>query len=177
VIGYESWNEARDFRLQVTLSSINASWLGSYPGGDEVLRVLLEKWPLFLDRTAPQQVTRLAIRTVNRLVKPWNTIESVCGDFRTWNALPEMGTPRLPLLHFHRMGAPGSVPVQIQLGQILEEPRGTSPLAVILDVDAWTDGNWTAAEFPLSSLFQQVRDGKNQAFFASFTEGADAWLR
>lgn len=176
LVGYESWNSNRNFRVQATLVGVNFAWVGTYPGGDKVLDIVTEAWARFLANVQPIEVTRVAIRNINRMSRPWSDVESVCQDFRSWYPLLEMGAPKTPLLHFHRLAFEEPYQTHAQIGQILEEPRDGGGLNVVLDIDCWTEGAWKADNLPLGDLFANLRNRKNIAFFESFREGSDLWM-
>lgn len=145
--------------------------LKSYVGGDRLIAESLRFWSMFVERTHPALVNRVAFRYINRLELPFRT-----GDkFRTYLTSP----PELP------EGAPQNVSEFLSrvVGHDLPTESvavvtqrltfaGTGTPVVVIDVDVFREGQFSVDPGELRPILESLRVIRNQTFFSLLTEEA-----
>jgi uncharacterized protein (TIGR04255 family) len=145
--------------------------LKSYIGGDRLIAESLRLWSMFVERTHPVLVNRVAFRYINRLELPLRT-----GDtFRRYLTSP----PELP------EGAPQSV--SEFLSRVVGHDLPTESVAVVtqrltfaktgipivvIDVDVFRAGRFSVDPGELRPILDSLRVIRNRTFFSLLTEEA-----
>ena len=145
-----------------------------YPGWTVFKNEVLRLWRPYLETVKPFGVARLGLRTINRIP----LAGSQAGP-PEWNqvlrAVPEalqVSQTRTGLMTVETYRAGGSA-VEARLVRATEDgPEG--PIAII-DVDVWQP-IVLAAAVDIGDAIEQLRETKNDLFFASLAEGLDKKL-
>ena len=147
------------------------SRLAPYTEWEAVFSEASRLYRIFVEAGHPEEVTRIAVRYINRLLLP----EEQVGDFSPFLAAP----PPLPkeisslLTNFltrvqvrdPATGVEGTITQTIQQGAV--EPN---KVPVILDLDFFELGSRSPAPEAVLPRFATLREHKNKYFFASITE-------
>jgi len=161
---YRTQGEIAQFRVD----GFTFSKLARYTTWGEVSSEALRLWKVYLDLANPRQVSRVAVRYINRMLLP------DVKDLGEYLAEP----PKLPL--------PASKRIREFLTRVIVEddkrnasaiivqalePR-TDPetISLLLDVDAFRDVALGADDPALPAIFGELRQLKNEIFFASITD-------
>lgn len=177
LIGYRFTSDDKKRILQARTNGFTFSRLPQYDRWGPFCQEARELWRLYVQSTRPEQVTRVAVRYINRLELP-----VPIPDFSAYlRNVPEV-SPDLPQglsgfllqLKIPQTDLPNGMLV-INEGLLRsEDPRRA---AVLLDIDVFhsaelapdADGVWDALE--------GLHDRKNQAFEASITERTRELIR
>jgi uncharacterized protein (TIGR04255 family) len=155
--------------VQFRVDGFTFSKLERYTTWSDVFSEALRLWAIYVRVAEPAEVVRIAVRYINRLQVP------VPAEIRDYlEAPPELPSPisqqlrqflcRLVIDDATR----NSSAVIVQATEPLIGPQAIS---VLLDIDAFKESLAVAPEDPrLPDMFQQLRDLKNEIFFASITE-------
>jgi uncharacterized protein (TIGR04255 family) len=157
--------------VQVQRGGFSFSRLAPYTNWDDLIAGANAAWGKYVQIAKPRRVTRIAVRTINRIELPRPT-----GDLREWiRIVPEL-PPSLPQ-SISEMFVRFVVPVPLeQAVVILTEtlPAGQvtgDRLSAILDVDVFRE-----AEFPIDdrlwAALKPLRRVKNEFFFECLTPRA-----
>jgi uncharacterized protein (TIGR04255 family) len=166
-IGFALQSADRLHVVQVQRGGFTFSRLRPYVDWDQLVGAAKGAWDQYVRIAKPRRVTRIAVRTLNRIELPIPT-----GDLRQWvRIVPDMpeGLPQSISEMFVRFVVP--VPAE-QAVVILTEtlpvvPATEGRVAVILDLDVVC-----AAEFSVDGVWaavQPLRSIKNKFFFECVT--------
>jgi uncharacterized protein (TIGR04255 family) len=141
--------------------------LKPYTGWDSLLPRVLELWDTYVSIAKPEHVSRIALRYINRLDVPVGQ----GADFSTYlRAAPEVPA-ELPqaVSGFHTVV---TIVDQDQgtMANISQQLLQSSPLAIMLDIDAYSNGPFSADRESIKPVLERLRDFKNRIFFESLTE-------
>ena len=141
--------------------------VGSYMGGDALLREALRLWSEFGEVAHPASVIRIALRYLNRLELPMKADD----DFNMFLTTPPDLPPEAPqrfssfLSRIVAHEAERSVIVTQKLD------LGAPPTApILLDIDAFLVGDFPAHQLELLPHLESLRELKNRVFFSLLTE-------
>ena len=138
------------------------SWEGLFPQA-------MELWRLYSSTAKPDVITRLAVRYINRIVLPPGAVA-----FETYLRAVPVIPPELPqyissFLTRVTIHNP-ETNMAAHVVQALEESAPGSQLAVILDIDAFKEGEFSTNDPRIEQTFDQLRAFKNLIFFNSLTD-------
>lgn len=145
--------------------------LHPYTSWEDVFPQAWDLWSRYIETSAAEFVTRIALRYINLLTLP--TPVRDLGDYLT-------APPRTP------EGVEGSIAsfltrvvVNIPqnglaaiITQALEKPAEPGSVRVILDIDAYKQEELDLTDASIREVFHDLRDLKNKIFFNSITEDA-----
>ncbi len=162
--------------VQTRLDGFTFSRLAPYeqwePFRDEARRL----WSLYRERVGPAEVTRLAVRYINRFDLPGAKIE-LKDFFRT---TPEI-SPDLPQLlssFFLRMVIPqDDLHGHLLINQTIVPPGKPDVTSVVLDIDLFRDLELPNNEEEIWRFFEQLHTRKNDVFEACITDRARELIR
>jgi uncharacterized protein (TIGR04255 family) len=161
---YQSKGEVAQFRLDgFTFSKIE-----KYTTWEEVFGEAVRLWRLYLELAKPRQVSRVAVRYINRMRLPAVT------DLGKYLEAPPLLPAPIPqvirefLARFSVEDAERSVSAAIV--QALEPRVDPSNLTLLLDIDAFREMRELPDDPLVLSVFERLRQLKNEIFFATITE-------
>jgi uncharacterized protein (TIGR04255 family) len=155
---------------QFRTDGFTVNHLAPYSSGDALLTDALDLWPLYQTIAKPQAVTRIALRYINRLELPYRPGDDFTRFLTTPPDLP-VPAPRTVSSFLSRIVAHES-PATVIVTQRLEGVPGNGPPTVLIDIDAFQDGQLPSSRHDLAERFQQLRGLKNRTFFALLTDEA-----
>ena len=175
-IGFVRKDEAEKQVSQFRLDGFTFSRLTPYeswePFRDEAKRL----WCLYRERTAPVEITRVAVRYVNRFDIPGTQIE-LKDYFRT---SPEI-SPDLPQSlagFFMRIMIPqDDLKAQLLINETIIPPPAPGLVSIVLDIDLFRDKDVPNSEAEIWSLLEQLRTRKNEVFKACITERTERLIQ
>jgi uncharacterized protein (TIGR04255 family) len=165
-LGYRYKAEAEIAQFRV--DGFTFSKLARYTTWGEVSREAFRLWKVYSDLAKPRQVSRVAVRYINRMLLP------DVKDLGEYLVEP----PKLPL----------PVPKRIRefltrvyveddkrnasavIVQALEQRLERETISLLLDIDAFRDVALESDDPALPAIFGELRHLKNEIFFASITE-------
>jgi uncharacterized protein (TIGR04255 family) len=147
------------------------SRLNPYSSWEEVFSEAWLLWKLYLETARPVEISRLAVRYINRLSLPGTNLDLY---MKTGPVLAE-GWPsdigaflsRLVLLDLENQ-------ITINIVQLLEPQTdpNQSVFPVIFDIDAFQDVSLSADDVTIAERFAKLRETKNRIFFEGLTPEA-----
>jgi uncharacterized protein (TIGR04255 family) len=161
---YQSGTEIAQFRL----NGFTFSKIAPYTTWEEVFGEATRLWDIYVSVCEPRQVSRIAVRYINqmRLDAPVNLRDYLEAP----PILPEPIPPHIReflsriQVEDQRRGASAVIV------QALEPQMDSSVISVLLDIDAFREVSIAPKDASMRPMFQQLRELKNEIFFASITE-------
>jgi uncharacterized protein (TIGR04255 family) len=161
---YQAGTEVSQFRVDgFTFSKIE-----QYTTWEEVFGEAFRLWGFYVELAKPKQLSRVAVRYINRMKISGNRN---INDFLV--APPILPQPVSPLIldfltRVHvaderRRSAAAVV-------QALESQLDPNVMSLLLDIDAYHEDALAPLDPRVPSLFQQLRELKNEIFYACITE-------
>ena len=136
---------------------------------DEALRL----WEFHESVSRPAQIERLGLRFINRISLPVG--DNRFEDYIQPHAQPpqNLDLPFHGFFHFDRFAVPG-YPYDINIVRTIETPQDPrlQGIAIILDIDVYSDRRFELREELLLSRLAEMRWLKNKVFFGSVTQKA-----
>jgi len=163
---YQSQTQATVAQFRV--DGFTFSKLEPYTTWEEVFGEARRLWSLYVQVAQPFQVSRLAVRYINRLRLPAPAELS-----RYLSAPPVLPEPIPQTVREFLTRVVVDAPernLSAILIQALDAPLDPSTMQVLLDIDAFRASPMPAEDPSLSEIFEQLRALKNEVFFASITE-------
>jgi uncharacterized protein (TIGR04255 family) len=161
---YQSENEIAQFRF----NGFTFSKIAPYTTWDKVFGEACRLWGVYVEACDPKQVSRVAVRYINRM-----RLDAPADLHQYLESPPSLPAP-MPQTIREFLSR-----VQVEdrnrgasavIVQVLEPQVDSSVMSVLLDIDAFRDVNMTPNDPTMLSIFQQLRELKNEIFFASITE-------
>jgi uncharacterized protein (TIGR04255 family) len=154
--------------VQFRVDGFTFSKLARYTTWGEVSSEAFRLWNIYLDLAKPRQVSRIAVRYINRM-RLANVKE--LGEYLT-------EAPKLPLPAPQRIREfltrvyvdDDRRKASAIMVQALEPQIDPESISLLLDIDAFCEINEMPGDLGLLSAFGKLRDLKNEIFFASITE-------
>jgi uncharacterized protein (TIGR04255 family) len=161
----------------INASSIGVSRLAPYPGWNAFYKAASEVFSRVRKRTGYRQITRAAVRYVNRIDIPHgpdNNPSSIGDYLRVYYSGPTI----------LGMSAPSAYMTQAEFGSASDwakvivrimtvEPALIRHLSVVLDLDVFCDKGIPQQEAELEGFFTKMRDLKNTVFTDCITPAAE----
>lgn len=153
--------------VQMRQNGFTLNRLRPYTSWDELFPEAQRLWQQYFDASHPLEITRLAVRYINRIDIP-DRIESLADYLEAPPVVP-LGTPKmvsefLTRIVVHDPDAAASANVV----QVLEKGVDPNSVPIILDIDAYKHGSFDVAD--LVEAFESLHELKNRIFFAHITE-------
>jgi uncharacterized protein (TIGR04255 family) len=153
---------------QFRVDGFTFSKLEPYTTWEEVFGEARRLWGIYVDVAQPLQVSRLAVRYINRLRLP---APAELSEYLSAPPLLPEPIPQTIREFLTRVVVDASErSISAILIQALERPLDPSTVQVLLDIDAFRESVFPAEEPSLLQVFEQLRRLKNEIFFASLTE-------
>lgn len=145
--------------------------LKPYTSWDEVFAEASHLWNIYVETAAPSEVSRIAVRYINRVLLPLPL-----GEFAQYLTAPPAlpsGVPKLISGFFTRVDIQDAdTGIAANVVQALEPLLDGKYVPVILDIDVYRKNLSDEANQALLSKFAQLRNMKNRIFFGSLTPQA-----
>jgi uncharacterized protein (TIGR04255 family) len=173
VIGLRFTSSDEKQVLQLRRDGFTFSRLAPYTDWEQVFAEATRLYRLYEGVARPQEVTRPAVRYINRMLFP----EAEVGDFGPFLTVP----PRFPsdgavfLTGFFnrvQLQEPDSSIAATIIQTVQQTPPEPGTVPVILDIDVYEPRNFAPVPDVVLPRFAALRDAKNRYFFASITEKA-----
>jgi uncharacterized protein (TIGR04255 family) len=167
--GYFFRSPSENKIVQFRLDGFTFNKLKPYETWDVFRDEARKHWDLYTRVANPLQVTRIALRYINRI-----DIPLPMKDFKEYIlTVPEIA-PNLPqaLSHFFmRLVIPNEkIQATAIITQTMDNPTETQKLPLILDIDVWREAIYGPAQLEIWNDFEKLRLFKNEVFFNSITE-------
>jgi uncharacterized protein (TIGR04255 family) len=147
------------------------SKLERYTSWGDVFAEASRLWRLYVSKAHPPEVIRVAVRYINRLRIP---VPAELSEYLT--APPALASPSPQRLRQFLCRIVVDDPERDSSAVVVQasEPLiGQEAIVLLIDIDAFKENLSVAPTDPsLPEMFEQLRDLKNEIFFASLTEKA-----
>ena len=157
--------------VQVQLDGFTFSWLKPYQTWERLRDEARATWRHYVRVATPSQVTRVALRYVNRMELPRDQVH----DFGDWVLTrPEIATG----LHagvsefFMRVVTPLAPRRFAAVIQTIDTSAAVGPLPLIFDIDVFQEGLFAPDGEDMWTTLESLRGEKNRIFFGSITPRA-----
>lgn len=162
--------------VQSRLNGFTFSRRGRYESWHSFQGEARDWWTRYRSVTQPDLITRLAVRYINRLELPLPF-----SDFREYlRTVPDIA-PDLPQGlsgYFMQLHIPQpESPVTLILNQAMADVSEKNTVGVILDIDLFQEENIPQNEEGIWSVFESLRDRKNEVFVKCITERMKELIR
>lgn len=158
--------------VQFNKAGFTFSRLRPYTCWEAVLSEAKALWEIYVSKTSPELVTRIATRYINQLNIPFPI-----SDFAQYLTAPPNIPDTLPQAVSHfltRVVIHDTEPdITANITQALEKTPASPAsdhITIILDIDVFKHKEGGFSESDIWSTFEQLRDLKNRIFFDSITE-------
>jgi len=161
---YQADTEVAQFRVD----GFTFSKLEPYTTWGAVFGEAFRLWKIYLNLAKPKQLSRIAVRYINRMRVSGNR------NINDFLAAPPMLPPPIPpvmrdfLARAHVADEARSSAAVIV--QALEPQFDPNVMSLLLDIDAYHERVLVPSEPGLPAIFQQLRELKNEIFYAMITE-------
>jgi uncharacterized protein (TIGR04255 family) len=156
---------------QFRIDGLSFSRLHPYTEWETVFAEAKRLWMLYVAKTSPELVTRIAVRYINQMNIPM-PIE----DFADYLTAPPTVPDTLPqaLRHFMTRVVVYDEEQEISANIIQALQKGAKPdyVTIALDIDVYKQLESGFEDSEIWPIFEQLRKLKNQIFFDSITEKA-----
>jgi uncharacterized protein (TIGR04255 family) len=153
--------------VQAQRGGFSFSRLRPYMDWEELVAGARAAWSCYVEIAKPRRVTRVAVRTINRMELPLPV-----GELRDWvRTIPDIPSklPQGVSEVFARIVLPTRDGNMVVLTEALEPtPLGVTHCVVILDIDVFRQAEFSLGEAPWSAL-EPMRQLKNDFFFECVT--------
>ncbi len=170
-VGLRLTSESGNRVLQLQHRGFTYSHLAPYSRWEMFREEAEGYWKTFIESCNVAEVTRVAVRYINRIVIPGESIE-LYDYFSLYPKIPE-GIPQdingysLQLRMPQNDLGPGAVTM---LGMGLEGARDANGVPVLLDIDVSRMAAWQPSGAELWEFIERLRDRKNLIFEACITD-------
>lgn len=156
---------------QFKKDGLTFSRLAPYKNWDHFFAEATRLLILFIEIAAPQEISRLAVRFINRLPLPLSEV----GDFSDFLTAPppfpgECGVYLTNFLTHIQVQEPDSLISANVIQTIRNSEKEPDKVGVVLDIEVYETGNFRATANEVLPRFAALRDIKNRYFFASVTD-------
>ncbi len=154
---------------QFRVDGFTLNRLRPYTSWEELFPNAMDLWRLYCGISKPEVVKRLAVRYINRIVLPSGAVV-----FENYLRAAPVIPSELPqhissFLTRITIRDPGT-DIAAHVAQALEESVRGQQLAVIFDIDAYKQSEFSTDDPAIEQTFDQLRAFKNLIFFNSLTE-------
>jgi uncharacterized protein (TIGR04255 family) len=163
--------------VQARQDGFTFNWLRPYDKWETFRDEARSHWESYRQLFRPEAVTRLGLRYINRIEAPLPF-----DDFRDFvNTAPDIahGVPQGISALFMRLEIPDPKRALIAIVTETMEPptEGGKHLPLIFDIDIVRSATFEPTSPAIWETFEQMREYKNEIFFASVTERAKEMFR
>lgn len=160
--------------LQFRQDGCTFSRLAPYTKWDDVFAEACRFFKLFVKIANPQEVNRIAVRYINRMLFPLVEIKDFSPFLTAPPACPNVHNVSLASFFNQIQLKENNSSVAATIIQTVQPPSSTETdkVPVILDIDVFEVGNFSPDPDVFLSHFTSLRDAKNRYFFSSITDNA-----
>jgi uncharacterized protein (TIGR04255 family) len=161
---YQAETEVAQFRLDgFTFSKIE-----HYTTWEQVFGEAFRLWQVYVERANPRQVSRIAVRYINRMRL---TGAAEIGRYLEAPPLLPSPIPQAVREFLTRVRVDDEKRnISAAIVQALEPRVDPNAISLLLDIDAFCEVNALPRDTTLPSKFEELREMKNEIFYASITE-------
>ena len=142
----------------------------TYMGGDQLLAQALTLWEMLVERTAPEAVSRVGLRYINRLELPLKRGDTFTRYLTSPPSLPEGAPTHVSQFLSRIVGHDEERQATAVVIQQLKLPEEGKPVAITVDVDVFRLGDFPVDSSSLRETLDSLRKLKNETFFALLTD-------
>jgi uncharacterized protein (TIGR04255 family) len=168
VTGYGFSSADEKYVAQFRRDGFSFSRLAPYTAWEDVFGRAATLWKLFYELTQPMEVSRIAVRTINRILVPVPV-----SDLSKYLTAPPSVPPGTPneVLGFLTQLFVTDRPTNIvsNIIQTVEQGPRETHVPIILDTDVYLERPFQPADAALLKHFDALRHMKNLIFFRSLT--------
>ena len=165
-------NEDETVAVQFRPDGFTFNNLKSYMGGDTLLTEALRLWSKFARHMQPTAASRVALRYINQLRLPFHVGDEFSKYLTAAPQTPD-GAPQTVSEFLSRVVAHDEeAAATVITTQQLTTPAPMVPTLVVIDVDAFCQGEFSPDHLELRPLLDRLRILKNRTFFAHLTDEA-----
>lgn len=147
------------------------SRLKPYTSWDEVFNEAFELWRIYFSVAQPEEISRIAVRYINRLLIPLPIIGFA--DYLTAPpALPKNAPQHLSAFFAQAVVHDAEGRIAANITQAIESGPQAGKLPILLDIDAYMNKPLEPNDDLFRNLFAELREMKNRIFFSSLTTKA-----
>ena len=142
----------------------------TYMGGDQLLAQALTLWEMLVERTAPEVVSRVALRYINRLELPLKSGDTFTRYLTSPPRLPEGAPTQVSQFLSRIVGHDEKRQATAVVIQQLKLPEDGQPVAITVDIDVFRERDFSVDSPSLRRILDSLRMLKNETFFSLLTE-------
>ena len=142
----------------------------TYMGGDQLLAKALTLWEALVERAAPQVVSRVSLRYINRLELPLKTGDSFTRYLTSPPSLPKGAPSQVSQFLSRIVGHDAERQATAVVIQQLKLPEDGQPVAITVDIDVFRAGDFPIDSPSLREILDSLRMLKNETFFSLLTD-------
>jgi uncharacterized protein (TIGR04255 family) len=144
--------------------------LHPYTSWEEIYPEAMRLWAEFLDVFRPERVTRVAVRYINHIQLPGGELQ--LSEYLNSPIIVPRGMPaKLTGFLNSVLLSDGETGCSARVTHSLE-PQTQAGFVLLLDIDAFQEGDWGPADESIESALGSLRSLKNNVFFSSLTSQA-----
>lgn len=168
-VGLRLTSKENDRVLQITHQTFTYSHLAPYTRWELFRDEARSVWSTFVETCAPEAVTRIAVRYINRIVIPEPVFE-LFNYFNLYPHLPE-GVPQDVSGYLLQLQMPqtdiGSLAV---INMAMDISKAPTEIAILLDLDVFSSADEQPRNETIWFRLEQLRDRKDLLFEACITD-------
>jgi len=168
VTGYQFSSADEKYVAQFRRDGFSFSRLAPYTSWEDAFGRAATLWKLFYELSHPIEVSRIAVRTINRILLPVPV-----SDLSKYLTAPPSVPPGTPneLLGFltQLLVTDRATNILSNIIQTVEQGPRTTHISIILDTDVYLERPFQPADATLLKQFNALRHLKNLIFFRSLT--------
>lgn len=171
ILGYLYRSETNDRVLQARKDGFTFSKLQPYEDWSKLRSEAVELWDMYVSVAKPEQISRLALRYINRLNIPTTSGKFDFDEYFT--AAPQVpeGLPQAISGFLYRVHLPNpEINAAAIIHQALEPASSPSMVTVLLDIDVFVHQTFAPSDRTMMGAFEHLHDFKNKIFFEYITE-------
>jgi uncharacterized protein (TIGR04255 family) len=161
---YQTATEVAQFRVD----GFTFSKLERYTTWREVSSEAFRLWKVYFDLAKPRHVARVAVRYINRMRLP--DVKDLGEYLEEPPKLPEPIPQRIREFLTRVYVEDDKRNASAIIVQAIEPRVDPTAISLLLDIDAFRDVNLEPDDLALPAIFGELRQLKNEIFFASITE-------
>lgn len=169
--GYLFRSPAENKIVQARLDGYTFNKLKPYENWEVFRSEAKSFWDMYVDLFAPQKITRIALRYINRIEVPLPM-----KDFKEYILTNPEIAPKLPQFidHFFMQIILPNPEIQAKaiITQTMEPATNKNTLPLILDIDVFSEAVYADNKEEIWNDFEKLRVFKNEIFFNSLTDKA-----
>jgi uncharacterized protein (TIGR04255 family) len=168
--GVRVTNADQTLSVQFRPDGFTLNNLKVYMGGNQFIAKALTLWELLVARARPANVSRIALRYINRLALPLTHGDDFTRYLTSVPELPE-GAPQMFSQFLSRIVAHDE-PRQATavVIQQLKKQQAEQPPAITIDIDVFRTGEFPVDSAALLEILGALRILKNETFFSLLTD-------